>query len=562
MLADVELTQNGLLVTPTSSTSKNAILVKILFGEDAFNSKNQAYKILIIQRPLIDPFLSNEDYCPAEAATDSPVKEIVSYPDCLNYLKSIDSETVKRVEIKIASLVQAQESVFKTLDRAQSALESVITWAIEAFMFTCGGQIEEPAIVNSSLESLIVAPFHNVLMSLLIAKLAPEARVLTEKIEQMVKLKIDMSSLGTEVALDSFRITPEIMNLLTDLAIVKTPLEKASIFKNILNQIRSKLQNILKDSHSPFDPEPVKSLIPDDLVAATIYMLIELPSRVDMIFYNLKYIQTFGSQIPMMNEIAYSLVTIEVALGYINNFKIESFKIESTPKTISKGNNRVCNEFDEISPVDGSYQVPLAQQTFQPEICHLNANDVTCEVNLFDVPLASAFGGSPPHLTKVKESSEKRSNSFKSFRSKDSRFDRQLNQLQRMIDELAITSATSPGPSSTLAEQWTKATEASAQDQFTSASGNKYCVNKGEEAADASKVPLTRGKLTCKGSTFQQEQPKKQLWQQSPLQGSNDAINMTKMAFELPDVLRGMENESLVNSSTTESSEPNEEDLG
>lgn len=439
---DLEIQEGSLCISATNRTEK--LRVKILLDHDAFNNNQQFYKILMVQRPLMSPYLFDESIPSPENANQDSVQPVVSYSECLNYLKRIHSATVDLILKKVACLIESQEMIFKSQDKSVLALDSVISWAVSILQSTApDGKIEDEFLMENCIESLFVEPFHDKFMSLLISDCAFEAKIIGQRVKQMAKLHIDMRSLGSESALDSFKASPDVLELLNDLPLSKTPMDKAFIFKKVLDNIRSSLQSILEKSRSPFSLESVKCLAPDDLVAATICMCIEMPLKVDMIFYNFKYIQNFGSRICKMNELAHSLVTFEVALGYIRSFNAESFNGNRSSNRGIKGNKQF-DEKGETSPLDTHCtESPLLSRSSLPEICHLNANDVTWNVDSMDSPPPRASSAHPSDAAAAATAATlhfptNRENSFKSFRSKNSHLDKQLAQIQEMIDDLSI----------------------------------------------------------------------------------------------------------------------------
>ena len=440
-ITDLEIQESCLRITVPNRSDK--LCVKILFAHDAFNNDQQFYKILLVERPLMTPYLFDESIRPSENVNQDSLQPIISYSECLNYLKQIHSDTVDLILKKVACLVESQEIIFKSQEKSLCALDSVVSWAVSIFKSAApDGRIEDEFLLENCIESLFVEPFADKFMSLLISDCALEAKIIEEKVKKMVKLNIDMRSLGSEAALDSFKVTPDVIELLNEMPLSTTPLDKAFIFKKVLDNIRSSLQSILEQSRSPFNLEPVKCLAPDDLVAATICMCIEMPSKVDMIFYNFTYIQTFGSRVCKMNELAHSLVTYEVALGYIRSFNAESFNGNRSSKRGIKGNKQF-DEKSEISPLDTHCAAsPSLSRSSLSEICHLNANDVTWYVDSIDSPPPRTSSGHSSHAAAAATSiSTNRENSFKSFRSKNCHLDKQLAKIQEMIDDLSIASA-------------------------------------------------------------------------------------------------------------------------
>lgn len=442
-VSDLEIQEGNLRISTSNGTDRLA--VKILFDHDAFNNNQQFYKILLVQRPLISPHLYDESTSLQETVNEHSPQPVICHSQCLNHLKQIHRGSVDLVLKKVACLTASQEMIFKTRDKSICALDSVISWATSIFKTAApDGRLEDEFLVENCIESLFVEPFHDKLMSLLISDCALEAKMIREKVKQMVKLNIDMRSLASECVLDSFKVTPDVIELLDEMPLLKTPLEKAFTFKKVLDKIKCNLQSTLLESRSPFSLEPVQCLAPDDLVAATICLCIEIPTKVDMIIYHFKYIESFGSRIRKMNELDHSLVTFEVALGYISSFEAESFIANRSSKRSIKGNKHPDEE--SANTPQGSYCAEPASlsRSSLPEICHLNANAVSWYVDSLDSP--SSLASLPRSSDKLAASASdhhpltNRENSFKSFRSRNCHLDKQLAQIQEMIDDLSIAS--------------------------------------------------------------------------------------------------------------------------
>lgn len=253
-------------------------------------------------------------------------------------------------------------------------------------------------VLEYATESIVLQPFHDKLFQLIRRVYGTEAQEIRRNCSLMNTLKLDMSSLGTEVALDPFRPRDQVKQHIAGLAEKRTPMEKMVTFKEILNVIREDLMQCIRDAHSPFDPSPLKTLVPDDLVAATIFTLTQ--NEADNVLFHLNFVQTFGTRLPAMNELAYSLVTFEVSLAYIRNYK------------------------DEKSEEKEATSATTASSIVSPDRKH-NA--------------AFPWQSSPDGET---GSAKKRSNSFMSFRTRDPRFDKHLEELNRLVDDISFTSFT------------------------------------------------------------------------------------------------------------------------
>ena len=237
-------------------------------------------------------------------------------------------------------------------------------------------------------ESIVLQPFHDKLLELITREYASDGQEIRRNCDLMNSLRLDMSSLGTEVDLDPFTPRQQVKQLIADLSERKTPIEKMVTFKEILNMIREDLMRCIQDAHSPFDLSPLKTLVPDDLVAATIFTLSQ--NQADHVLFHLNFVQTFGTHLPVMNELAYSLVTFEVALAYIRNYKEE--KNDETAATAPS-----LKEQEAVFP--GQSSPPDDQE----------------------------------------DTGKRRSSSFLSFRTRDPRFDRHLKELSRLVDDISFT---------------------------------------------------------------------------------------------------------------------------
>lgn len=258
--------------------------------------------------------------------------------------------------------------------------------------------LEDTSVVEYACESLVLQPFHDQLMQLIVREHQTEGEEISCRCTLMNSLKLDMSSLGTEVDLDSFRPRDQIKQLISEFADRKTPIEKMACFRDILNMIREDLNKCIADAHSPFDPSPLKTLVPDDLVAATIFTLTQNPAQ--DICYHLNFVQTFGTHLPAMNELAYSMVTFEVALGFIRNYK----QADEREKSVTGSGSG-----------DGAVEEVAAAVTVFP---------------WQNSPEQSPSGG------------KERSSSFMSYRTRDPRYDQHLKELSRLVDDISFTNST------------------------------------------------------------------------------------------------------------------------
>lgn len=256
-------------------------------------------------------------------------------------------------------------------------------------MHSCQNQ-EDTGVLEYATESIVLQPFHDKLFDLISKQNAKDAKEISKNCDTMNSLKLDMSSLGSEVDLDAFRPRDTVKQLIAQLSDRRTPIEKMVTFKEILNLIREDLMQCIQDAHSPFDLSPLKTLVPDDLVAATIFTLSQ--NQADQVLFHLNFVQTFGTHLPAMNELAYSLVTFEVALAYIRNFKEEE-------KAQEKGTNEASNASDSEGASTFPWQLPSSDE--------------------------EVVG-------------KQRSNSFMSFRRRDPRFDKHLEELNRLVDDISF----------------------------------------------------------------------------------------------------------------------------
>lgn len=144
-----------------------------------------------------------------------------------------------------------------------------------------------------------------------------DEKQLKRKLKELSENCPNLETLGTEPIFNSFEITTTMRNLLITLDNRITPLEKLNVLKNVLNMVSESLMKCIESERNPFDLTS-KSVLPDDLVAATIFLVSQVqPSN---LFANIRYIQTFSWHLPSKNEFGYSLVTFEVALEFIKNF--------------------------------------------------------------------------------------------------------------------------------------------------------------------------------------------------------------------------------------------------
>lgn len=410
---DIEIKENTFVVKRETDTS----LVKILAAEDAYNEKNDLHRILLIDRPLTSRHLSSsfED-------EDTTKKEISTFVECKSYLDSLSSQTLKDVEENASKLrVTIKDDL--DINQVLEVFAPVINWSTERFLMECHYDDDlDHALLEIAIESVILYPYHDKIFKVVCSEWQESAEEVAVKASHMKSLKLDMSSLGTEADLDSFVSRSEVTDQLDSLTQCKTPLEKMVTFKNVLNSIRLDLLQYLESAHSPFDDNPVKTLTADDLVAATIFTLLHVKD-IKNVFYSFKFVQSLGTRLPAMNEMAYSLVTFEVALGFIQNYAMAKREENRKQSGKSIAFDNYSKDTSRVSSVSSSWST--------------DSNDSSSDAR-------------------------RRSKSFRSIRTRDPRYDKQLDELSRMIDELS----TDP-PTSTDDQQGNRATSSITTSQAT-----------------------------------------------------------------------------------------------
>ena len=147
-----------------------------------------------------------------------------------------------------------------------------------------------------------------------------ETSQIEQKMQEIMKNRLDMKSLGSEIDFESCHVIARVRNgLLEFKSKARSPFEKLVGMKDFLSGIRESIERSIEARRNPFDSSPANvCLLPDDLIAATVFTMVTMNAIT--LVSNLRYTQMFGRHLPATNEMAYSLVTIEAALEFIKNF--------------------------------------------------------------------------------------------------------------------------------------------------------------------------------------------------------------------------------------------------
>ena len=225
---------------------------------------------------------------------------------------------------KFRQLVNAAQKFSSTLititpnnlDEVSNECASLIEDQIR--MFEINDITIDEDIVKYSVESVIISFLVDNLMNSIHSKY----KGITEKLQQQMDLiqrkRLSLKSFGSQF---DFKMDSSGFNakeILSRLNSTYTPIEKVTIFKNVISSIRNQLEKLVQESRSPFDVLPPLPVLSEDLIAATVLVLVD--TKDTEVFYHLKFVQLFGNQLPSMDEMAFSVVTIEAALQVIEHF--------------------------------------------------------------------------------------------------------------------------------------------------------------------------------------------------------------------------------------------------
>lgn len=144
---------------------------------------------------------------------------------------------------------------------------------------------------------------------------AKEEHELQHKMQQLRLKCPTIESLGCDPLYTHFVITDKMRSLIGDIESRRSGLEKVNAMKSVLNEINEELSRSISKRSDPFNTATNVSILPDDLVAAVIHLLLNCEST--KLLTNIRYIQNFSWYLPTKNELGYSLVTFQVALEYI-----------------------------------------------------------------------------------------------------------------------------------------------------------------------------------------------------------------------------------------------------
>lgn len=255
---------------------------------------------------------------------------------------------------KFRQLVNAAEQFSTTLttitpnnlDEVSDKSASLVEDGIR--MFGVNDITVDEDIVKYSVESVVISFLVDDLMNSIHAKYRGVIERLHQQMDLIRRKRLSLKSLGSQF---DFRMDSSGFNgkeILSRLNSTYTPIEKVTVFKNVVSSIRNQLETLVQESRSPFDILPPLPVLSEDLIAATVLVLVHTEHA--QVFCHLKFVQLFGNQLPSTDEMAFSVVTIEAAFQVIQHF--DSFSastkqvLNQRSKDVQKTSLRESPELD------------------------------------------------------------------------------------------------------------------------------------------------------------------------------------------------------------------------
>lgn len=189
---------------------------------------------------------------------------------------------------------------------------------------------------------------HPKLLAAIHSKCQKEDKSLYTKFIELYKRAINPVDFGAQKAFESFTINEVIIEELSRIESMSTPLEKLFCLRKTLDLVSDQMSRSVRNKFFPLggkcDPICIMS---DDLIATVICVLTEVkPKRFES---DINFIQTFSWNLPQNNEFGYSLVTFEVVKEFIKSYNFsrnESKKYEKSAEKISENADN-CGQYSQ-----------------------------------------------------------------------------------------------------------------------------------------------------------------------------------------------------------------------
>ena len=216
--------------------------------------------------------------------------------------------------------------------------DSYLETAIERFVL-CPVCVQ--ILLNSFFASYVIGLSHPKLLSAINSKCEREDNSLYKKFNELSKRNINPVDFGAQKAFESFTINAVIIEELSRMERMTTPLDKLFCLRKTLDLVSDQLTRSVKNKFFPLGGKTDQiCIMSDDLIATVICVLTTVkPKRFES---EINFIQTFSWNLPQNNEFGYSLVTFEVVKEFIKNYNLSQ---NESPKCDKREEKRSENQY-------------------------------------------------------------------------------------------------------------------------------------------------------------------------------------------------------------------------
>ncbi|KAI1291759.1 Ankyrin repeat domain-containing protein 27 [Halotydeus destructor] len=284
----------------------------ILEVEEAYNSKFQKYDMLIVNHAITEQSSENRLTLKQENETQ---QALTSYQQCLTYLKDLSLTSTDKMLEKLHEFSETFSTQIDSLDDTYNELKSVIRKMRSLYERT---SVIDFDLLSLAVESVVMATVYEKVFGVVKEQYAEDQATFQSRLEQIKKSCRSLDALGSS-DFNNFQVNVDISASILKISLAVTPLEKVEVLRTTLNEISGELCRSTISALSPFESKETSQILPDDLVAATVFTLatVSVPS----FLCHIRYLKHFGASLPAKNEYGYSLVTFEVATEFIKNMK-------------------------------------------------------------------------------------------------------------------------------------------------------------------------------------------------------------------------------------------------
>lgn len=356
------------LLIQTNDPSRNSFRVNILAEDIGYNTSNKEYRIILIDRILLD--LGEETATAAatiKATTLRPIlgtllnpasgsstslnacwqrffdrKALKDHIDCSKYLEFISQKHTLQLEAEVR-LMQSNYMIHcKFLDDAAERIKSlsgiyigIYTKSVEQLVkeqsgrdldisaSSYGDKIEET--IRIAVENYVCYLLHGKLLINLHQLYEQDDRQVQENCQRIHRSALNVSQLGAQRILSDFSLTKEISDQLRSLPLLQSPLAMVSCLAESIKLITETLNQNVKFKYlmGLEVSQGVKygssvTICSDDLIACLVYSLAEL--RLANLFSVSKYLELFGCSSITRDQAAYDVATFQLVVMYVHDY--------------------------------------------------------------------------------------------------------------------------------------------------------------------------------------------------------------------------------------------------